>query len=270
MPSFQYCLNASTIRPTPILDKIRIAGDVGYSAIELWHDDIEAFTAAGGQLADIKKALSDAGLSLPTTIYLAGWCDTTGAEHAAALEGIKRRLEQAAALGATHAIASPAGGRVDVALAARNYRELVDLGLTFGVKPSMEYLGFVEQINTIESALEIMVLSEHPQATIIVDPFHNFRGGGSFASLAKLRGDQIAISHFNDTPASPPRLEQHDHSRVMPGGGHLDLKQWITLLKQIGYDRWLSLELFREDLWALDPGDVARRGLDSMRAIVDA
>ncbi|MBC8115556.1 MAG: sugar phosphate isomerase/epimerase [Candidatus Saccharimonas sp.] len=265
--SFQYCLNASTIRPTPILDKIRIAGDVGYSAIELWHDDIEAYLASGGALSDIKKALADAGLALPTTIYLAGWCDTTGAEHAAALEPIKRRLAQAAELGAVHSIASPAMGKVDVALAARNYRELVDLGLSFGVKAAMEYLGFVEQINTIESALEIMTLSQHPQATIIVDPFHNFRGGGSFSSLGKLRGEQIAISHFNDTPASPPRLEQHDHSRVLPGEGHLNLKEWCDLLTKVGYHGYLSLELFREDLWARDPREVAKLGLEKMRAV---
>ncbi len=267
--SFLYCLNASTIRPTPILDKIRIAGDVGYSAIELWHDDIEAYLAAGGQLADIKKALADAGLALPTTIYLRGWCETLGDAHIQGLDECKRRLEQAAALGAIHVIASPAGGKVDVALAARNYRELVDLGLSFGVRPAMEYLGFVDQINTIESALEIMNLSEHPEATIIVDPFHNFRGGGSFSSLSKLRGSQIAISHFNDTPASPPRIEQHDHSRVLPGQGHLNLKEWLRLLTETGYDRWLSLELFREDLWSRDPREVARIGLDSMRSVAE-
>lgn len=269
MSSFIYCLNASTIRPTPLLEKIRIAGSVGYAAIELWHDEIEAYVAAGNPLSDINKALSDAGLQLPTTIYLRGWCDTTGADHAAGLEECRRRLQQAAELGAVHAIASPAGGRVDVALAARNYAELVDLGLSFGVKPAMEYLGFVEQINTIESALEIMTLSGHPQATIIVDPFHNFRGGGEFASLQKLRGDQIAISHFNDTPALPPRIEQHDHSRVLPGEGHLDLRQWIALLKQIGYQNWLSLELFNEALWAQPAEDVARRGLETMRAVAE-
>ncbi len=79
MSAFIYCLNASTIRPTPILDKIRIAGETGYSAIELWHDDIEAYVAAGGKLMDIRKALDDQRLQLPTTIYLRGWCDTTGA-----------------------------------------------------------------------------------------------------------------------------------------------------------------------------------------------
>lgn len=270
MSAFIYCLNTSTIRPTPLLDKIRIAGETGYSAIELWHDDIEPFLAAGGKLSDIRKALDDQRLQLPTTIYLRGWCDTTGTAHSTGLDECKRRLEHAAALGAIYSIASPAGGKVDVSLAARNYAELLELGRSYGVKPAMEYLGFVDQINTIESALEIMTLSKQPDATIIVDPFHNFRGGGEFSSLSLLKADQIAISHFNDTPSTPPRLQQHDHSRVLPGKGHLNLKQWIDLLKKSGYNRWLSLELFSEELWARDPKEVAKIGLDAMKSVAES
>lgn len=270
MAPFKYSLNASTIRTTPILDKIRIAGETGYAAIELWHDDIESYVDGGGKLSDIRKALDDQGLELPTTIYLAGWCDTTGPEHTAALDVIKKRLADAAALKAEYSIACPALWKVDVALAAKNYAELLDIGLSMGVKPAFEYLGFVEQINSIDAAVEIITLSKHPAATIIVDPFHNFRGGGSFDSLTLLRGDQIAISHFNDTPLSPPREEQHDHSRVMPGMGHLDLKKWVNLLQKQGYSRWLSLELFREELWAADPTEVAKMGLESMKAVVES
>ncbi|MEX2286898.1 MAG: hypothetical protein WD648_07405 [Planctomycetaceae bacterium] len=40
-------------------------------------------------------------------------------------------------------------------------------------------------------------------------------------------------------------------------------------LRQIGYDRWLSLELFREDLWAKNPCDVAREGLEKMHAMAE-
>jgi sugar phosphate isomerase/epimerase len=43
----------------------------------------------------------------------------------------------------------------------------------------------------------------------------------------------------------------------------------VRLLKQTGYNRWLSLELFREDLWSQDPSAVARRGLEKMRAVVE-
>jgi sugar phosphate isomerase/epimerase len=127
----------------------------------------------------------------------------------------------------------------------------------------------VDDINTIDAAIEIVTNSQHPQATVVLDPFHCFRGGGGFESIARLKGDQIAISHFNDTPASPPRVEQHDHSRVLPGEGHLDLQRYLDLLRQVGYRRWLSLELFREDLWSRDPREVAKLGLEKMRAVAE-
>ena len=41
------------------------------------------------------------------------------------------------------------------------------------------------------------------------------------------------------------------------------------LLRRIGYRGWLSLELFREDLWASDPAEVARTGLQKMRAVAE-
>jgi len=269
MADFIYCLNSSTIRPTPILDKIRIAGETGYSAIELWHDDIDTHLAGGGKLTDITKALSDHGLSVPTSIYLKGWFDTTGPDHARALEEAKRRMHQAVEVGAIHIISGPPGGMADHDLGARNYRELLELGLAIGVKPAMEYLGFVDDINTIEAAAEIVEKAGHPQGTVIHDPFHIFRGGGSFESLPKVPAEKIAICHFNDAPAQPPRIQQHDKDRVYPGDGHLDLRKMVRLLKQLGYNRWLSLELFRPDLWAQNPAEVARTGLAKMRAVVE-
>jgi 2-keto-myo-inositol isomerase len=270
MADFLYCLNSSTIKPTPILDKIRIAGESGYAAIELWHDDVDAYLAGGGKLADLRKALADHGLTVPTTIYLKGWFETSGPEHVRALEECKRRMHQAAELGAIHVISGPPGGKADHDQGARNYRELLELGLGIGVKPAMEYLGFVDDINTIEAAAEIVEKAGHPQGTVIHDPFHIFRGGGSFDSLLKVPAERIAICHFNDAPTQPPRAQQHDKDRVLPGDGHLDLRRMVRLLKQVGYNRWLSLELFREDLWAQDPADVARRGLAKMRAVVES
>lgn len=270
MPDFLYCLNSSTIRPTPILRKIEVAAQAGYAAIELWHDDIDAHLAKGGTLREIRRALDDRGLVVPTTIYLKGWYETTGAEHSKELDECRRRMAQAVEVGAVHVIAGPPAGRADRALGARNYRELLEIGISMGVRPAMEFLGFVEQLNTIEEALEVVTNAGHPAGTVVLDPFHIFRGGGSPESIAKLKGEQIAIMHFNDAPPKPSRAEQHDKDRVYPGDGHLDLKRQLELLRQVGYRRWLSLELFREDLWARDPLDVARTGLDKMRAVAEA
>lgn len=270
MADFIYCLNTSTIRPAPILKKIEVAGKAGYAAIELWHDDIDAHLARGGTLRDIRQALDDNRLAVPTTIYLKGWFETTGPEHVRELDECKRRMAQSVELGAIHVIAGPPGGMADHDQGAKNYCELLEIGLTMGVKPAMEFLGFVDDINTIEDALEVITKAGHPAGTVVLDPFHIFRGGGSAESIANLKAGQIAIMHFNDTPATPARLQQHDKDRVYPGDGHLDLKRQLDLLRQVGYNRWLSLELFREDLWARDPLDVARTGLEKMRAVAEA
>ena len=50
MSEFVYCLNTSTIRPTPLLEKIAIAGKAGYQAIEPWNDEITAYLEQGGSI----------------------------------------------------------------------------------------------------------------------------------------------------------------------------------------------------------------------------
>ena len=89
MSQFTLALNTSTIRPASLMDKIRIAGETGYEAIELWNDDLTAYEEQNGSLADVKRALDDYGLPVTTVIALHGWLDTTGAEHQEALEEAK-------------------------------------------------------------------------------------------------------------------------------------------------------------------------------------
>lgn len=267
MSPFRYSLNASTIRGTPVLDQIRIAAAAGYRGIELWYADTDAHLDAGGRLDDVRKALHDYGLEVPTMIYLAGWFECAESEWPSMREAAARRFSQAAEIGASHVICSPPEDRADLATGARRYAELLALGRSIGVGAAFEFLGFVEQYRRIESALEVLALAGG--GTTVVDPFHIFRGGGSVESLALLRAGQIAVSHFNDVTSAVPRDLQGDGDRVMPGEGIFDLRRHCGLLRQIGYDGFLSLELFREDLWARDPREVARLGLEKMREVVE-
>ena len=269
MSGFRYSLNSSTIKPQPILRKIAIAAEAGYEAIELWHMDIDAHLETGGSLADIRKAVDDAGLAVPTTIHIHGWFQPAGEEHQQAMDEARRKLEQAAAVGAPYAVAGPPHGVCDRELGAKHYHELLELGREFGVIPAMEYLGFVQEFKAIEDALDIMDRCGHPDACIVVDPFHCYVGGGPIESIGKLKAEQIAVSHFNDAPADPPPSTQRDPDRVMPGDGAIDLKLYCDKLREIGYDGYLSLELFREDLWQQDPLEVATLGLEKMRAAAE-
>jgi sugar phosphate isomerase/epimerase len=267
--AFQLSLNTSTIRTTPILDKIRIAADVGFTAIELWHDDIDQFVSCGGSLEEISTELSRSGLTLATTIYLGDWFDSQGESFKRAWQECRRRMEQSAQLGSRYIIAGPPGGEADYQLGASRYRELLELGKEIGVTPAMEFLGFVDQLNTIEDAISIIEGADHPLGCTVLDPFHIYRGGGTVESIAKLTQSQIAIAHFMDTLDSPQREQQHDAHRAYPGDGCFDLVRYLTLLEQVGYEGPISLELFREDLWAADPVAVCQTGFRKMQAVVD-
>lgn len=270
MTDFLYSLNSSTIKTTPILRKIEVAAQAGYSGIELWHDDIDDHIASGGTVDDVRKCVDDNGLKVPTTIHMKDWFQPAGDEHTAAMDIAKRKLEQAAAVGAPHTVSGPPHGKADRTLGKRHYHELLELGAQFGVRPAFEYLGFIEDLKTIDDAIEIAVGSAHPAACIVLDPFHCYVGGGGVESIAKLNADQVAVSHFNDAPAQPAPSTQRDPDRVMPGDGTIDLHRYCELLRQIKYSGFVSLELFRPALWELDPLDVAKEGLEKMRAVAES
>ena len=61
-----YCLNTSTIRgqKLTLVQEIELAAKAGYQGIEPWISEIEDHVKAGGTVADLRKRISDAGLTV--------------------------------------------------------------------------------------------------------------------------------------------------------------------------------------------------------------
>jgi sugar phosphate isomerase/epimerase len=271
MSAFTYCLNTSTIRPTPLLEKIAIAGKAGYQAIEPWNDEIADYLKEGGSVAELKRALAGAGLKVVSMIALHSWATSEGNEHRRVLDDCRRRMEQAAELGSPYIVASPPQEVVDVKQASERFGELLEMGEQVGVVPSMEFLGFVDGVKNVATAWAIAAGTGTPRAkaTIVADVFHMMRGGGSIDDLLTIKGDRLACFHINDLPAVPDPLVQRDEDRVMVGEGIADLPQVIANLRSIGYHGPLSLELFNRTLWEQDPFEVVKRGLERIRELVE-
>jgi 2-keto-myo-inositol isomerase len=271
MSEFVYCLNTSTIRPTPFLEKIAIAGKAGYQAIEPWNDEITAYLQEGGSIAELKRALAGAGLKVVSVIALHSWAMAEGNEHRRVLDECRRRMEQAAELGSPYIVASPPQEVVDINRARDRFGELLEMGEQVGVVPSMEFLGFVDGVKNVSTAWAIAAGAGTPRAkaTIVADVFHMMRGGGSIDDLLTIKGDRLANFHINDLPAVPDPLAQRDEDRVMVGEGIADLPRVIANLRSIGYRGPISLELFNRKLWEQDPFEVVKRGLERIRALVE-
>ena len=173
-------------------------------------------------------------------------------------------------MGAAHMVASPVpdAPHLDIPLAAARYRELLEAGEAFGVRPAMEFLGFQHNVFQLEQALAVVRQADHPHGCLVLDPFHLFRGGSGFGGLTDLSAAAIAVCHFNDAPASPPRFEQTDADRVYPGDGILPLKAFLRDLDGIGYEGFLSLELFNPRYWTRDPEEVAATGREKTEDVI--
>jgi len=180
----------------------------------------------------------------------------------------RRRIQQAKDLGSPFIVASPPGGQADLAQSGRDYAELMRAGREIGIRPAMEFLGFVEHVNNIRTAREIMERSGDSDATIVIDWFHMVRGDGRdtiLEDLRALKAEQIAIVHLDDVPYRKPFGEMKDSDRVYPGDGDIPLAELFAALKDTGYAGPVSLELFNEDLWNEDPYEVTRTGFQKSR-----
>jgi sugar phosphate isomerase/epimerase len=266
--SYLPCLNASTIRPAPLPDKIDAAAAAGFRAIELWNDDVTAYLEAGGTMNDLRARLNDHGLTVPSVIAIMGFVGNEEPGRTERLGEARRRMEQARDLGAPFIVASPPMGRADPNRCGDDYGELLELGRLVGIRPAMEFLGFVEQVNNIRSARTIMEHTGDPTATIVLDWFHMVRGDGRETMLEDLRAlkaEQIAIVHLDDVPYGRPWSEVGDGDRVYPGDGDIPLATLFETLRGTGYAGPVSLELFSVELWKQDPYQVAKTGFEKSR-----
>lgn len=262
------CLNTSTIRPASLMDKIDAAAAAGFRAVELWNSDVTAYVEGGGSLQEVKDRLAARGLTVPSMIAIMGFVGNEAPGREERLAEARRRMEQARSLGAPFIVASPPPGRADLARCGEDYKELLRIGRETGIRPAMEFLGFVEHVNSIAAAREILERSGDAGATIVIDWFHMVRGDGRETMLEDLRAlkaEQIAIVHLDDVPYSKPFGEMTDGDRVYPGDGEIPLADLFAALAETGYDGPLSLELFNADLWAQDPYQVAKTGFEKSR-----
>jgi sugar phosphate isomerase/epimerase len=271
---FRYCLNMATLQgfKLPLDEQVDIAARAGYRSIEPWLRDLEAYLQAGKSLKDLKRRIDDQGLAVEDAIGFATWMVDDDAQRRAGLEELKRDMDRLAQLGCRRVAAPPAGAYntpgMDLRKIAERYRTVLELGRQTRVVPQLEIWGGSKTLHTVSEAAFVAIEADHPDASILLDLFHLYKGGSGFNSLRMLNGNALGIFHMNDYPAQPPRETVTDADRVYPGDGVAPLDTVLRNLHAIGFRGPLSLELFNRRYWQQDPLTVARTGLEKLRAAV--
>jgi len=257
------CLDTATIRPASLRDKIRIAAEAGYDAIEPWDGELRDFEENGGNLEDLGKEITDLGLFVPSVIGLWSSIQPTREEFEANLEATRDRLRMISAIGSQHAQVIPSREEMDAKEMADQFHDLIEIGINdYDVIPALVFVSFLPSSRRLGQAAAIAIDSGHPKAKIIPDVFHMYIADSPFNSMRRLQPDMIAIFQYNDAPADPPKEEAQDKDRVYPGDGFLPVTDFLKDLLYIGYEDCVSLELYNPTYWEQDHLEVAKTGLE--------
>lgn len=271
---FRYCLNSGTIRgqKLSLVEEFEVAAKAGYDGVEPWTRSMQQYVDEGGSLAELKRRLDDLGLRFEDAIGFPAWSVDDDAKRVQGVEQLKREMDMVAQLGGRCIAAPPAGVNrtpgMDLMKIAERYRAVLEMGREIGVVPQLEIWGSSQTLSRVGEAALVAAEAGHPDACILLDAYHIYRGGSSFESLRLLNGAALHVFHMNDYPGQPAREELTDADRVYPGDGVAPLPHVVRILYETGFRGALSLEVFNREYWQQDALTVARTGLEKTRAVV--
>jgi 2-keto-myo-inositol isomerase len=220
--AIRYCLNTGTLHghKLPLAEVVRVAATAGYQGIEPWSHEIQQYVKEGGSLADLKKRIADAGLTVEDAIGFPSWCVDDDVQRAKGLEQMKQEMDLVAQLGGLRIAAPPAGANkqsgMDLRKIAERYRTVLELGRQRGVLPQLEIWGASKTLSRISEAAFVAIEANHRDACILLDVFHVYKSGADFTGVRLLNGKALHVVHLNDYPADPPRETATDADRVFP------------------------------------------------------
>lgn len=272
---FKYSLNMSTIRGQQLgfIKELEVASKAGFRHVEIWIDTFQKYLAEGGDAATAAKVIRDLGLEIENAIGFAKWIVDDEATRKEGLKQLGHEMELLAKIGCKRVAAPPFGAHgpdaavIDLNVITERYKTILEMGKQTGVMPILEMWGGSTNLKKISQVIYVAAETGDPDARVLMDTFHIFKGGSSFDSAPFVGRPAMDILHINDYPAgiAPAKISEPD--RIYPGDGIAPLKPLLKQLKHPGNPVILSLEVFNPNYYKQDALLVARTGLAKMKAV---
>jgi sugar phosphate isomerase/epimerase len=272
-------LNQATVRYADLPTALAVTAKAGIASIGLWREPVAAvgLTTAAAMVAD-------SGLRVSSLCRGGFFTAADEAGRRAALDDNRRAIEETATLAAAGAPGSvavlvlvagglPAGDRDLPGARARAADAVAALagdaagaGVTLAVEPMHPiYAADRGVISTLGRALD--VAERFDGVGVVVDTFHVWWDPQLADQVARAgRTGRIAAYQVCDwiTPLPPDALL----ARGMMGDGHVDFRAVTAMVEAAGYRGDVEVEIFNQEIWDADPGEVAARTAEAFGAHV--
>ena len=232
---FSACIELLFAQEPHFPDRIRLAKQAGYGAVEFWKwtdKDVEA----------VGQALAETGLELVGIVAEPMIGLNEPQNKAAFLEGLARSAEMASRLNATILIAQAGDAvlgrergsqRAALTDCLRSAAEVLNgTGVRLGLEPLntlVDHQGYF--LDSTAETLDIIDDVSSANIGIVYDLYHSLVMGERIEEVLDGRLEHVLHVHVADHPG-----------RGSPGTGKADLNHRLSWLFQAGYDGYVGLE----------------------------
>lgn len=264
-------LNGATTMHASLETDIKAASEAGYDLIEIWAAKLRKFLETKSA-EELKNLLQEYNLQ-PYSINSIEHITFRSPEDYETIKAECRELSEIAGkIGAPFVVVVP--GKLPenstkeeiMEESVKVLNELGDFAENHGVSLAFEFLGQTDcSVQTLDFCKEIVEKVNRKNIGLVIDTFHFYAGNSSFEAIENLNPEKLFIFHINDAE-NLPKENLTDAHRLYPGEGILPIKEIKAKFDEIGYDRMVSIEIFRPEYWEQDPFEVARK---ARRATID-
>ena len=268
-------INQATLMKTPMETFIKAISQAGFDGVELRRDQTFDFLK-NHTVNDLNKLLVNNNLECITfnAVELFSLCPED--EFKRILDYTERLMAIGNQIGCDMIITVPSfledphmSNLKIISQTVDRLKIIAELAEKYDFKLGFEPLGFPNcSVRKVEMALKIIEHKDLPDMGLVIDTFHYFVGEHSIEELETIELEKLWLIHINDAIEKPYKELQDSH-RVLPCQGFFDLEMFINKLKDIGYNKWISLELFNEQIWDEDPYKVAKEAMESLKRLLN-
>jgi len=267
-------LNGATTMHADLETDIKAASAAGFELIEIWAAKLREFLKTK-TVADLKNLLAENDLE-PYSINSIEHITFRTAED---YENIKAETEElssiAGAIDCPYVVVVPgklpenATKEEIVAESVKVLSELADIAEKHNVSLAFEFLGQTDcSVQTLDLCSEIVEKVNRDSIGNVIDTFHFYAGNSTFEAIDRMKPEKLFIFHINDAE-NLPKENLTDAHRLYPGTGILPIKEIKAHFDKIGYDRMVSIEIFRPEYWNEDPFEVARKAKEATEKVLE-
>ena len=266
-------LNGATTMFADLETDIKAASAAGYELIELWAAKLREFLETK-TVADLKSLLEENNLE-PYSINSIEHITFRNAEDYAKIKAECEEYSKIAGeINCPYVVVVP--GKLPVNAteteiideSVKVLNELADIAAKYNVGLAFEFLGQSDcSVQTLDLDKKITEKVNRENVGLVIDTFHFYAGNSTLEAIETLDPKKLFIFHINDAE-DLPKGDLTDAHRLYPGEGILPIKEIKERFDKIGYDRMVSIEIFRPEYWNENPFEVARKAREATEKVL--